>query len=227
MYKITLYDHNSGGIADWTVCFFTDDIEDFQARWFHSRWVSEETKERFLRSKAGEMVTDYWIDSPDLNIVQQDEAVVFAEKKVVLSDVTFGNYISHMYGSEFYVKQWDIHFKWIKFKKEYFRIASYKAEGVCRFDHIFVKRWESIFCYGNPVLENTVVYDPKYSGRVDESLWDNPTVDDFKDNHVETICFLTNAVFKTKRKMEKDIADFKVTGEVMDRLFDDVAGQDG
>ena len=74
MYKITLYDYNCNPICDGTIYFFTEDIENFQKRWFRLLGDhDEERKERFLRSKAGEIVTDYYSDSPELNIVQQDD----------------------------------------------------------------------------------------------------------------------------------------------------------
>ena len=43
-------------------------------------------KERFLRSKRGEIVTDYYSASPELNIVQHDAGAVYDEKTVVLEN---------------------------------------------------------------------------------------------------------------------------------------------
>ena len=54
--------------------------------------VPEGLKERFLRSKSGELVTDWYDDNPELNIVQQDAGTVYGKRTVVLDHVTcYGN----------------------------------------------------------------------------------------------------------------------------------------
>lgn len=35
LYKVTLYDLTCHPIADGTICFFTEDIDDFQKRWIN------------------------------------------------------------------------------------------------------------------------------------------------------------------------------------------------
>lgn len=226
MYKITLYDNNCNPICDGTICFFTEDIEDFQKRWFRLLdGCDEERKERFLRSKAGEIVTDYYSDSPELNIVQQDEEAVYDEKIVVLEDETFEVYNAYHWSEQYHVNQWTIHFRWICFKGNYYRIASYKANGVCELG--LHNRWEDVVCYGNPVLENAVVYRPEYNFRLDESQWPNPGFDRFSENRIETICWLTSAFFESEQELRDDITTFEVTKEIMGRLFADVIGEAG
>lgn len=84
MFKITLYDFNCNPICDGVVSFFTERLEDFEEGWMNSEEVEEDRKERYLRSKAGENVTDYYSDSPEFNIVQEDtEVQVLWEKEVL------------------------------------------------------------------------------------------------------------------------------------------------
>lgn len=82
MYKITHYDYNCSPICDGTVSFFTEDIEAFQKKWFAMDRLEESLKEKFLRSKGGELVTDWYSsDDPELNIVQQGQSAVYGEKQ--------------------------------------------------------------------------------------------------------------------------------------------------
>ena len=226
MYKITIYDWNCSPICDGTVSFFTEDIEAFQRRWFGMEQVSERLKDLFLRSKGGELVTDWYGNIPELNIVQRDEGAVYGEKTVVLEHMTFEAHNAYDCPSRFHVNRWTIRFQWIRFQETYYRIASYQASGVCEYDSI-VKRWDSVTCYGNPVLENTVSYEPCYYGWLDQSLWDDPGFDAFEGNRIETICWLTNGVFADEEELKKDISAFQVTEEIMDRLFADVVGDAG
>ena len=219
MYKITLYDYNCSPICDGVVCFFADDIEDFQEKWLASGDVDSDRKERFLRSKAGEIVTDYYSDAPELNIVQHDKETVFGEKKFTLENVTFEAFNIYDYPTKFHIDKWDIHFKWIRFSNEYFRIASYKAMGVCRYVDFF-NRWEDVMCYGNPVLENTVGYRP-------EDKNERPEFNSFAENSIETICFLTNYVFENEQELQDNISHFEITDKMMDWLFSDVVGEAG
>ena len=226
MYKIELYDYNCSPICDGTTSFFTDDIEEFERQWFELEY-DEKRKERFARSKAGEMVTDYYNDSPELNIVQFDNARIYGERDVTLEDITFEATNAYWFTERYHVNQLEIHFQWIAFKNQYYRIASYSAIGVCMVGMFCDDRLKSVECSGNRVLINKVVYDPKYLGWIPESEWPNPTYDDFRENTIQTICYITNAYFSDEKELQEDMKDFTVTDEVLDRLFADVIGEAG
>lgn len=225
MYKITLYDWNLCPIGDGTTCFFAEDIEEFQRRWLGTGRVPEDLEERFLRSKKGEPVTDWWNDDdPELRIVQEDEAAVCGEKTRVLRHKTFDAHNAYYWPTRFHVNRWTIRFQWIRFKEAYYRIAAYQAEGVSHYG-MFTDRLQAVHCFGNPVLENTIKYDPHYPCREDPAAWDDPGFNDFAENRIETICWLTNAVFENEEDLNRDMAKFRVTKKVMDRLFADVVGE--
>ena len=227
MYKVTLQDYNCSPIADGTVSFFAEDIEVFQKRWFALLGDDDDSrKERFLRSKAGEFVTDDCSDSPELNIVQQDEESLFAEKHIVLEKVTFEAFNAYGWPTQYHVNQWILRFRWIAFLEKFYGIAFYRANGVCEYSD-FADRWKSVECYGNPVLENVVAYNPRYNNRVDPSEWPAPGFDAFLENRLETICWLTSACFASEQAMKDDLSSFEVSKEIMNQLFADVVGEAG
>lgn len=228
MFKITHYDWNCSPICDGVINFFAEDIEEFQRRWFallDLKGGEYELKEKFLRSKAGELVTDYYSGSPEFNIVQYDEGELFGEKTVETESVTFEAYNAYDCPSRFHVNKWNIRFRWISFKGKYYRIAAYRASGVCEYKD-YSDRWGSVCCYGNPVLENTVSYDPIYEIRKTDE-WENPNFEDFSENTLETICWLVSAYFNNERELKDDISGFEISEEIMGKLFDDVVGEAG
>ena len=81
MYKITLYDQNCSPICDGTVSWYVENLEEFEEKWLPLQSkLGVETIKRDYRSKLGEIVTDYYSDSEELNIVQQVDAKVLEEK---------------------------------------------------------------------------------------------------------------------------------------------------
>lgn len=77
IYKITLFDANCPSCTSGTASFFTEDIDEFEHNYFSDENVEsnqlEAQKQRYFRSKAGEIVTDYYSDAPELNIFQYAE----------------------------------------------------------------------------------------------------------------------------------------------------------
>lgn len=152
----------------------------------------------------------------------------YGEKDVRLEDVTFEARNAYDWPSKFHVNRWSIHFRWIAFQNEYYRIASYVAEGVCMIDTMFQKgKLRAVKCFGNPVLQNDIAYEPQYSLWVDEKDWPNPSYSDFDDNKLQTICYLHNRTFQDEKELLEDMENFKVTDEVLDWLFADVVGEAG
>ena len=71
MYKITLYDKNCSPICDRTTFWFVEDLEQFEKNWLPLQCkYNVSTIEKYYRSKFGEVVTDYYSDNEELNIVQ-------------------------------------------------------------------------------------------------------------------------------------------------------------
>ena len=78
MYKITLFDANCPSCTSGVIRYFTDNIQEFKDRWEQLE-TDEKTKERFNKSLNGEVITDYYSNAPELNIVQKDEKLLNPE----------------------------------------------------------------------------------------------------------------------------------------------------
>lgn len=66
MYKVTLYDSDTPAVFSDTFTMYCDDIEEFEKEWIKLE-NDESCIERFRQSKRGEMVTDHYCNSPELN----------------------------------------------------------------------------------------------------------------------------------------------------------------
>ena len=155
MYKITLFDDNMPSCTSGTVSYYCDDIDKFEKEWI--RLEQDESRiERFRRSKAGEMVTDYYCDIPELNIVQKEDMPrTFYERDVYIEDETIT--LRNGYGSEtdYYIHKAHIHLRGIRgfldnichfhvlpFSSAYSSVSSAKPSGRWKsgFGHAFASR---------------------------------------------------------------------------------------
>lgn len=214
MYKITLYDENCWAACDGVISFFTEDLEDFQRLWFE-RERDDDTKARFLKSKAGEIVTDYYSHDPDLNIVQEDQnTTILTEKVFYVKNQTFT--LENAYGceSKFYVKEGENHYRWITFKDDFYRIASYSLKGDC-LDDIEIL-WTSTINYGNQILE----IDKKVDAR-------RRPKEDFCENTTRTYCFKSMERYSDRSEWEQNAKIFMPDEMEYIILFADIVGEGG
>lgn len=228
MYKITLYDENCSPIVDGVARFFTEDIDDFEKNWTSMEQFDEASYKRFLASKNGEIVTDYYSDNPDLNIVQQDKTNIIHNKSFELKDITFTSSNAYGFTEKYHVDNMKIDFIWIKFKNEYWRSASFVAEGAAEWNHILYE-WGHVSCFGNPVILNNIVYHPEpflcsKNSNKDRKI---PELNDFKDNTLRTYCYTSSILFGSKEELDDDFNNFQITPEILDYLFADVIGEAG
>lgn len=252
MYKITLNDCNRCPIMEGAARFFTEDIEEFRKRWFALE-QDEYKKSRFLQSKNGECITDFCNSDASLNIVQQGTARIYEEKKFVLHDKEMNIQNFWDWTSVFYSRKLKITFQWICFQGKYYRIAKYLAAGICEIDNDLDGLYRTVECNGNCVLENNIPFKTKYrliyrdlqrqgllDNYTDEELDDvkrfldpryttpeEATLDAFRDNSVQSICYVTNEYFETEKDLIEDISQFEVTDEVINRLLCDIVGECG
>lgn len=226
MYMITLYDMSSCPVSDRVARFFTEDIDHFEQNWIPlcQKMGAFDRIDRFLRSKAGECVTDYYTNFARLNIIQHDQkAKLLKEKQFVLKDVTF--FATNAYGwqEQYHVDEWHCTFRWIHFQNNYFRIFGFRANGVCMINGEFLR---DVSCYGNPVLINSKKFIVEYDRGV--PIIDHPlTYNDFAENHIETFCWQAGKHFKTEQDAMADHQRFTVTDDVFDRMFREVIGEAG
>ena len=211
---ITLHDKTCHPTDDWTINFFTEDIEDFQSRWFKLE-TDEGRKERFLRSKSGTFETDYYgVKEAELDMVQQDRATIYDEKRFTMSNVYFRienavGFIS--YRSYLHADEMELRFKWIRFKKNFARVAKVKVEGLTEFDgkHKFI----AARCCSNQIMER--LGDKNFDKNYDPC--DSP--EKFAENSFVSICYLPNRFFDSERKLLEDTRKFVVSKRDLLVLF--------
>ena len=222
LYKITLYDLWCHPIADGTEVFFTEDIDDFQKRWIKCG-ADQGRIERFLRSKKGELVTDYHGTDNDaeLNIVQHDICTIYDEKEFILGNVYFWIKNAIGFGNWLHADKINFCFKWIRFKQDFLRIANVKVLGLteCFYDNgKKCIEYSPAECECNPVME---ILPSEKTFDISRRSY-NPI--DFAENSYVSICYLFDRYFSSEKKLIKDTRNFLVTKRELDVLFKNFIG---
>ena len=122
IYKITLFDANFPSCTSGTASFFTEDIDEFEHNYFSDENVGsnhlEAQKQRYFRSKAGEIVTDYYSDAPELNIFQYAEYGTIEKRKTFhYKDKTFELHNGYLIPCPIYAAEAIVELAQIAFKK--------------------------------------------------------------------------------------------------------------
>lgn len=220
LYKITLYDLWCHPIADGTEIFFTEDIEDFQKRWIKCG-ADKGRIERFLRSKSGELVTDWYSDDHDLNIVQKDICTIYDEKEFMLGNVYFGIKNAIGFDKWLHADKINFWFKWIRFKQDFLRIANVKVLGLteCFYDN--EKKcieYSLAECECNPIMQRL------HSKKIFDIFLRSYNPSDFAENSYVSICYLFDRYFSSEKKLIKDTRKFLVTKRELNVLFKNFIG---
>ena len=183
-----------------------------------------ENVKKFIRSKSGKIVCLY-DRKPEYNIVQATTSTIYAEKTFELEDAWFSRQSLYDYWSHFHVDRWTIRFRWISFRGEYFRTASYRAAGVCQFDLEPKRLWQIENKGHNAVYEISSPYEP------DNGEWDQDdtsmrtaSFQDFEKNTIVTIADMDAKKYETESDLLADVESFTITEELMVHLFWDIAG---
>lgn len=135
MYQIQLYDQNCSPICDGVIRFFVDELETFEKNWIPQKENQEnnETVIRYMKSKKGEIVTDYYSDDPELNIVQEKSVEIIAERTYTETDVT--KIVLNVYGfpSTYHMDRITYHIRYIRnvSDDELLKLCCYEIKGIC------------------------------------------------------------------------------------------------
>lgn len=153
MYKITLYDWNCPSCYSGTISVFVDDLNEFERHWIPKMKGNKEVVDRYLRSKAGELVTDYHKTNNDaeLNIVQEDKlAKVLRYKNYERHNtyVTLAN--AYDYTNKWYFRTLRIFIRYIRYNNEYFKVASFSSDGGCT---KYGSDYMAVYNSGNPFIK--------------------------------------------------------------------------
>lgn len=218
MYKVTLFDYNCPSCTSGVYEIYCDDIELFEKEWTELE-TDEQRIERFRRSKAGEMITDYYSDDPELNIVQKDEhAKIYYEKTVVMrnKDVTVHN--GYDWPSDLHIDKSEYQVRYVRLWGRLLRLVKYKLTGISQDNWISGGNME-VSCYGNPVLKNNKVFCGK-----------SYNITDYSENTIESIVYFPLGSFEKEEEMRADYDDMRedfFTAEELDVLLSDIPGDAG
>lgn len=177
IYKITLFDANFPSCTSGTASFFTEDIDEFEHNYFSDENVEsnhlEAQKQRYFRSKAGEIVTDYYSDAPELNIFQYAEYGTIEKRKTFhYKDKIFELHNGYLIPYPIYAAEAIVELAQIAFKKnpdeegEKYLVARYSLRGVCCKDTFGSDKdkFEDCTPYGNPIIKTCYPEDLPYKG---------------------------------------------------------------
>lgn len=220
MYKVTLYDCNCVSCTSGVAEFYVDDINKFKESWFKLE-DDEDRKKRFLKSLNGEMVTDYYSDSPDLNIVQEDkdakilktDRLCFANKKFTLINGYGcpGGIMVH--NAEFLIRH-------IVFQSQYMIVGKYKLSGVARINE-FIQGYDRQHVYGNCVLKTQYHSFVEFNRGV--PLYNIHDFNNFKNDKIESICYIPVKWFENA----EDMKNYNLNTEDLVILMRDILGEAG
>lgn len=220
MYKITLSDNvNSGGWYSGVFSCYCDDLDQFEQDWMQLE-PNEETRERFRRSKAGEVVTDCYSDDPACNIVQEDQEteiyfkhMIIHNRNVLLHNAYGGETQLHFGGCE-------LDIRYVKFQGEFLRLVKYKLTGVCRDSLRPEIKYISVPCFGNHVLKCHSAVE--YHG--------SDELEDFDSDTIECIAYLETGRFESLEALREDyerVWQNCFEEDELDQLFRDIPGEAG
>lgn len=228
MYKLRFYDGCCCPICDGTADFLTDDIGLFEKVWFSRRDGDNDQKKRYLRSKSGENVSDYYSDSPEYNIFQQDDsAEILEERKYALGegDITLVN--AYRWESTVSITSGEVALRMVRFGGKYYLAGKYRLNGVCSkpmFSHEYQPdNYESVCTYGNPVFIRNIARREFWHDDTDPILnrADFPR-EEFAGDWLETCCWIVVGYPEAPEPLPEALSE-----EFLARLMRDIPGEAG
>ena len=197
MYLIQLFDENCVSCCSGVTKVFVDDIEDFSQKYLSEETKNKDRVDRFLRSKAGEVVTDYYTDSPDLNIVRKVETQEIAAKSYISTDKTITLLNSYYCESIYHFKRLVFPTRYIKYEGKFCKLIKPYAIDCCHrnpFDD--EKPWRRIYINGNKFW---LYKEEKETPDRSEST------DDYQEISLESFVWHIADVFENEEDMKADM----------------------
>lgn len=224
MYKITLYDYNLPPFVSGTAEFYTEDIQKFRREWLELE-DNKNRIDRFLRSLNGEIVTDYYSDDAELNIVQEDKkARIFGEEEICYKDKVFTLENGYSWTGRIKVKTASFHIKRFQFRRQYVIAGCYKLSGVA--EERDVDYYDRQEVYGNPVLRTEYYsrnpYD-SYRSIQDKELQDFRDFSNFERDTIESICYIVLKEFRSLEEMQR----YQIKKRDLENMMRDILGEAG
>ena len=218
---IQLFDNNCPSCVSGVTKVFVEDIEEF-SRKYQSIEKDAARIERFMKSKSGEIVTDYYSDDPTLNIVQKvkvdDLGYMMTRKRNTIISVENG------YGcpTDYYWGLLVLEIRWLKIGDKYYKLVKPSGKDCSRkLDYDGGTFWRLIEIYGNPFWLTKGMEGKPYTA---------DTADVYKGTCVESYVWQVADIFDTKEALEKDrrlSSERTLSEEQTSRVFADIPGDAG
>ena len=222
LYKLTFFDRNCPSCCSGTVSFFTEDIEEFERLFFADERMQEK-KNLFLKSKAGELIVDYYSDNPELNMFQFDESAELVRQSPICyhkKDFLLEN--SYCCEVPIYAENATIEIAQTRFKGKYYQIGKYELTGVCQESLLYADQFENLSVWGNPILIQKMSFAPKREDpQTGLNRFDYPK-EHFLDSCVKTFCWVI-----LDSQDEPFPEKTSLTDEEIARLMIDIPGEAG
>lgn len=218
LYLIQLFDYNCPSCTSGVTKVFVEDIDEFAN---HYQRIEKDQKriERFLKSKDGEIITDYYSDDPKLNIVQkvdvQDMGWMMAWKRDIKLSIPNG----YDWESDYFFKLLALEIRFIKYKDNYYKLVKPIARDCCT-DSMFddERPYRKISIYGNPFW----IYEEK--SEIPRAL---VSLEEARGITLESYVWQVADIFDTEEELKEDVKKVWPTEEQINRIFADIPGDAG
>lgn len=150
LYMIQLMDYNCPTCCSGVTQVFAEDIEQF-AQNYQCAEKNKSRIERFLRSKEGEIVTDYYSDDPALNIVQKLDVHDYGCVKISRQNVELRVLNGYGFEAEYFFEELVCMVRWIRIQDKFYKLV--KPAGKKGLNKNFISindSWVEIIIFGNP-----------------------------------------------------------------------------
>ena len=218
MFRISKRDANVPAFVDSDILLLTENLVDFQDRWFS-----------LIQNEEDQAVAEDFAEwkSSTASQIQNGTARIYASKEFTAEDVWvsaigwFGNH------RRFHVNRWKILVKWVAFQTpsgetNYCRMFSHEAQGICRIN-LFPRILKAVtYCSTNRILECHAPYRPHYSMKVSMSKWPKPSFEDFSANRIASICYMVDFTFDDEAELKHDVEEFQVTEDIFQILLREI-----
>lgn len=229
MYKITLFDMNCDSVCSGVAEFFVDELKEFESSWLESKKVEDTRKNRYLESKKGKIVTDYYSNDGEYNIVQFDEnAKIIGEKDYIFHDRTFILRNFYQFESLIYAKKSKITLRTIYFNRSFYLIGKYRLDGVCQKAKLLgysADGWCPREAYGNPIHNISISKMDHWINEEGLKRYDW-SKDKFSNDFIETYCWVTLGSSSEKDSFDINELDI-LSDELLGILMQDIPGDSG
>jgi hypothetical protein len=210
--------------------FFVDNLEEFEKDWLPLQSKKDiDTINRYYKSKSGEIVTDYYSDSPELNIVQTVDFIVLDSLDYEYNNIDIE--LENVYDCCTTVNFDNIQFRLrkVKVNDEYILLGQYKGIGGKRVGDFYNNFYNKNVKYGQMNFYGNSI--AKYKGRYPD--WDKiGSTDAYKDFYTNDDKFYHDEIVETFvwlpiKIVKEDYEIEKLDNDQMKLLLRDIVGEAG